>query len=345
MRKKQLWIIVLLGILSFQPVIAKEDNFIANENVKLKKNFNHSTFIAGNRVEVSSEIEGINFTAGNDITMHNKQDYLFAAGNNINLEEVTAKDAFVAGSSITITDSSIRDLYAAASKVRIDSNIDGNVYIGANSVIINKEINGNVHIAAEEIRIGKYASINGTLSYPEDAKISISKEENIKKIKTYKVDTKVKEKTFLSIIVDKVYSALSLLVIGILLLLLLPKFFDTIEKKKENELGKNILIGLLGLIGIPLFSLLTIISIIGLPLGIISFVLYIILIYLSKIPSSYYFGKLLLKDKLDNNYLILTISLFVICLLELIPMLGGLISIICTITGLGLMLNSLKKDS
>ena len=344
MRKKLLLIFILiLGILI--PVNAKEDNFIANDNVKLKKSFNHSTFIAGNRVEVSSEIEGINFTAGNDITMHNKQDYLFAAGNNIHLEEVTSKDTFLAGSSITITDSSIRDLYAAASKVRIDSNIDGNVYIGANSVIINKEINGNVHIAAEEIRIGKYASINGTLSYPEDAKISISKEENIKKIKTYKADTKVKEKSILSKITDKVYSTLSLLVIGILLILLLPKFFDTIGKKKENELGKNILIGLLGLIGIPLFSLLTIISIIGLPLGIISFVLYVIIIYLSKIPSSYYFGKLLLKDKLDNNYLILTISLFVISLLELIPILGGLVSLICIITGFGLMLNSLKKDS
>lgn len=344
MRKKILLIfILLLGILI--PVNAKEDNFIANDNVKLKKSFNHSTFIAGNKVEVSSEIEGINFTAGNDITMHNKQDYLFAAGNNIHLEEVASKDTFVAGSSITITDSSIRDLYAAASKVRIDSNIEGNVYIGANSVIINKEINGNVHIAAEEIRIGKNASIKGTLSYPEDAKISIAKEENIKKIKTYKANTKEKEKTIVSKITDKVYSTLSLLVIGILLLIVLPKFFDTIGKKKENELGKNILIGFLGLIGIPLFSLLTIISIIGLPLGIISFVLYIIFIYLSIIPSSYYFGKLLIKDKIENNYLILTISLFAISLLELIPILGGFVSLICTITGLGLMLNSLKKDS
>lgn len=344
MRKKILLIfILLLGILI--PVNAKEDNFIANDNVKLKKSFNHSTFIAGNKVEVSSEIEGINFTAGNDITMHNKQDYLFAAGNNIHLEEVTSKDTFVAGSSITITDSSIRDLYAAASKVRIDSNIEGNVYIGANSVIINKEINGNVHIAAEEIRIGKNASIKGTLSYPEDAKISIAKEENIKKIKTYKANTKEKEKTIVSKITDKVYSTLSLLVIGILLLIVLPKFFDTIGKKKENELGKNLLIGFLGLIGIPLFSLLTIISIIGLPLGIISFVLYIIFIYLSIIPSSYYFGKLLIKDKIENNYLILTISLFAISLLELIPILGGFVSLICTITGLGLMLNSLKKDS
>ena len=344
MRKKILLIfILLLGILI--PVNAKEDNFIANDNVKLKKSFNHSTFIAGNKVEVSSEIEGINFTACNDITMHNKQDYLFAAGNNIHLEEVTSKDTFVAGSSITITDSSIRDLYAAASKVRIDSNIEGNVYIGANSVIINKEINGNVHIAAEEIRIGKNASIKGTLSYPEDAKISIAKEENIKKIKTYKANTKEKEKTIVSKITDKVYSTLSLLVIGILLLIVLPKFFDTIGKKKENELGKNILIGFLGLIGIPLFSLLTIISIIGLPLGIISFVLYIIFIYLSIIPSSYYFGKLLIKDKIENNYLILTISLFAISLLELIPILGGFVSLICTITGLGLMLNSLKKDS
>ena len=311
MRKKILLIfILLLGILI--PVNAKEDNFIANDNVKLKKSFNHSTFIAGN---------------------------------NIHLEEVTSKDTFVAGSSITITDSSIRDLYAAASKVRIDSNIEGNVYIGANSVIINKEINGNVHIAAEEIRIGKNASIKGTLSYPEDAKISIAKEENIKKIKTYKANTKEKEKTIVSKITDKVYSTLSLLVIGILLLIVLPKFFDTIGKKKENELGKNILIGFLGLIGIPLFSLLTIISIIGLPLGIISFVLYIIFIYLSIIPSSYYFGKLLIKDKIENNYLILTISLFAISLLELIPILGGFVSLICTITGLGLMLNSLKKDS
>lgn len=342
-------LILVLSLVSI-PVFAKDEGFYADDDVSLQKNVGQTTFAAGNNVEISSEIDGLAFVAGNNITLSSSQDHLFAAGNSVNLENVSTKDAFLAGNTVNVQSSNIRDLYAAGQNIRIDSNIGRNLYVAGQNVTINSVINGDVIVSAENVRIGKDAVINGTLKYEEGTSLSISETASVAKKKEFKSDAVKVEvnptKMFMSKVSETIYAYLSLLVISLILLAISKKSFAKVEKleKSAGYVLKASLIGLAMLIGLPILAIIVMLTVIGLPLSIISLMFYGILIYLSYIGTSYYFGKWFLKDKIKNDYLLLTVSLLIIYVIRLIPIIGGLVGFISLIFGLG-MYTLLIKDN
>ena len=266
MRKKISIGLILIMVLSFItiPVFAKEDNFYADENVKVTKNIGKTTFAAGSNVDISSTIDGAAFFAGNNLTLSSVQDYLFAAGNSVNLEGVNTKDAFLAGSTINIQSSTIRDLYATGQNIRIDSDISRNAYLAGQNIIINSRIDGDVYVDAENIRIGKEAEITGTLKYSEDSKLSIAETAIVAKKKSHKsADVKVEVTPItkiMSTVTGTFYSYIALLIIGFILLGL-SKTFKKIDKeeRKLSYILKSSLIGFITLVMTPIVSLILLI--------------------------------------------------------------------------------------
>ena len=344
---KIILLIVIMAGLMILPVHAKGDsNFQAGDNLNVKESINATSFIAGNNIEVTSKIDGAGFIAGNNLKLSSKQDILFAAGNVINVENVETKDAFIAGSSITITESEIRDLYVAGDSIRIDSDIKRNAYLGGNSITINGTINGNANISAENIEIGKDAIINGTLTYDEDSTIHIEEGAQVGKTEIVKNNNTVKvEVNPASIILEKLFSYVTMLVTGLVLIVLNQKVMKKIAKMKSDSgtIAKMVGFGFLFLIITPIVSIILLCTIIGIPLSIISLLLYGILIYLSIIPTSYYLGNILLKEKMENEHFIFTVSLLIIYLLKMIPVIGGLISFLSLCLGLGIDVKLIKE--
>lgn len=346
MKKKISFLIALFLIIMIMPVYAKEENFYAGEDVIVKNNVESTTFAAGNNVEFTPiMVDGLSFAAGNNVVLSSMQDHLFAAGNHITLKGAFTKDAYLAASRITIEESTIRDLYAAAETIEINSHISRNVYLAGDKVVINGMIDGNAHIAADKIQINDNATIQGTLKYPKDAEITISDKAIIQKTETYigkKVDTKV---TIKSMIMDRVISFASLLLVGICLLMICKNFFAEMKKEEKtpNDFFKKLGIGFIFLIALPIVMIILMVTLIGIPLGLIALVMYIILIYLSKIATAYYLGSWILKDKEINDYLLLAGSLLAVYILGLIPWFGGLVSFASLILGLGIYTNKLKQ--
>ena len=353
MKKKISIGLILIMVLSFItiPVFAKEDNFYAGEELSVEKSIGKTTFAAGSNVDISSSIDGVAFIAGNNVTLSSSQDYVFAAGNSINLDGVTTKDAFLAGSTLNIQSSTIRDLYAAGQNIRVDSNISRNAYLAGQNIIINSKINGDVYVDAESIRIGKDAEITGTLKYSEDSKLSISEKAIIAKKKSHKssdvkIDVKISPMSlFIAKLTSSLYSFVALLIVGFVLLAT-SKTFKKIEKETMSigYMLKTSLIGFIALFMLPIVAIITLITIIGIPLSIIALVIYFILIYLSALGTSYYVGKWIFKDKIKNDFLVLPISLLIYYIVRLIPIIGGIISFITLIFGLGLFLILIKNN-
>ena len=339
MKKKLLIVLIILVSLFSMNVDAKKlPGFYANEDVEIEKKLDSSLFVAGKEIEVKSEVDGSSFIAGQEIELSSSQDEIFAAGQKINIKNAKAKDAFVAGQNIKIESSEIRDLFVVGSTVTINSEIARNVYIGADKIKINSVINGDVYLSADKIEIGKNAEIRGTLTYPKKSKTKISKAAIIENKKQYKTYSTSKKREIQSKIIDTITSLLSILLIAILLLWLYSKFYTNIEKLEfdTETIVKSVATGLLILIIVPIISILLLISTIGLPLSLIILVIYAIMIYVSIIPSSYYVGNKLLKDRINNRYLLLTVSLTVLYLLRLIPIVGEIVSVISLILGLGI---------
>ena len=353
MKKKIVLLLVMVLSLIAVPVYAK-DNFIADNSANVEEEKDSTTFVAGNSVKLASDIDGLGFAAGNIVYVSSKQDYLFAAGNNVTLDGVTAKDAFVAGNFITVEASTIRDLYVAGTNIIINSDVARNAYIAGTSVVINSKIAGDLNLACDTIKLGKDAEITGKLIYPEDSKVEIEKGASVTEKETYKsnsanVDVEVKVSPF-ALLVSKListgYRYLAMLIIGLILIACNKKLFEKMSKY-DKTFGKIALTALLGfafLIMLPVAAIFVMFTVIGIPLSVISLIIYGLLIYLSIIPTSYYFGNLVFGKSIKNKYLLFMLSLLIVYVIRMIPFIGGLVGFISLIFGLG-MYATLIKDN
>ena len=345
---KKIFYLLLIMVLTVIciPVNAK-DNFYAGQDLKLNKEYDSTVFAAGNNVKATGKVDGISFIAGNDVSVENERDYLFVGGNIINVKKVTTKDAFLAGSNINVEESKIRDLYAAGERININSEITGKAYVGGNEVTINSTIKGDANISAEVIILGEKANIEGTLKYPEDAKISKEKDTKIAKEKTYKVKSASTKEKAMEMFIDFLSTVSSMILIGILLLSLNRKVFDKIEKIEKTAVSvfKMTLLGFAVLVLVPILLVILISSTIGIGLGVICLLMYGIMFYLSVLPTAYFLGNWIAQDKMDNKYLLFTISILSIYVLRLIPIIGGLVTIISLCFGLGVYAKLIKENS
>ena len=357
MKKKiGLLLVVLLSLFALPVNAASKNGFYADQNLKLDKEIAATTFAAGNFVDVSSNIDGMAFVAGNNVNVSSSQDYLFVAGNMITIDGASAKDVFAAGSSVKVTSSNVRDLFATAAEVVIDSDISRNAYIGGDKVTINSKIEGDVKVASESLTIGKDAVITGTLSYPEGAKVEFAEGSTVFNKETYETpEVEVSNKTVFQVIAFEVVNFIKkvcrMILIGLLLLLLCKNLFEDLkaEEKSFENVAKKFGLGFAVLCLTPIAFILTLITIVGAPIGVIGMLFYGILLYLSAIPTAYFFGKMVFDDKLGNDYLMLTISIIILYVINKITFIGAITSFLSLCIGLGfyasLIYNYVKKNN
>ena len=308
---KKLFILLIISSFLILPNVYAEDNNYLNISNNTVKTVNHSMFTAGDDVSTNNMVKGIDFTAGNNLNINGSSEYGMFAGNSINFKGMVTRDLFVAGNQIVIDSSAniARDLYVAGNTITISADIKGNIFLAASEVIIDsKEIGGDVTLNSGKLTISDNTKINGTLKYNDNIDYS-NTNASIKEIKTYHVDEKSK---------------------------------DEVKKDKVFKTFGN---GFLFLIAVPVISVILMISIVCIPLAIIALILYGIIIYLSSIISSVYFGRLIGNKilKLNNIYLQILIGVVITRLIRLIPIIGGLYSFVIVILGVGLVYNMMVK--
>ena len=347
MKKKLLFVFVLLISCFMIPVHAADENFMAGDDLKVEKEANSTAFIAGRNVELTSNVDGIAFVAGQNVKVSSHQDFLFAAGETVTVEKASTKDAFIAGNILVLKDGSFRDVYAAGSSITLDTNINRNAFLAADTVIINQEIYGDVYVAAEKIKLGEKAYIAGTLKYPEEATLDIAENAKINKKKSYKgttVEPEVKLSVVDTVILPGIISYFSLLLVAIVLLALYEKLFDKCAKtgKDAGTIFKLLGLGFAALILVPVACFFAILTIIGIPLSVLAFIIYCIFIYLSAIPTAYYLGNWAFGKKIKNKYLLLALSLLILAIIKMIPILGGFVGFASLLFGLGMLVIAFK---
>lgn len=343
----------LIALVLCLPIIvqAKSSNDFyvkASDNIKINKNIVGSSLIAGNNIETEGKIEGIGFIFGNNVKINNDSEYLITAANNIDVVKNVEKDVFIAANIVNITsDVNIgRDLIIAANEVNVSGKIGRNVKIYA--ATINFEgaiIEGNVLADASEINVDEETTIKGTLEYNENAQVQIDSKQIDQKA-TYQNET---ETNFGDVVVDKLISLVSTLIVFLVLALLFAKVVDTKVKNlvsSTNDVWKKFMKGLLYLLLIPIIIVLLFCTAVGSALALILLALYIIFIYISKIVSGYMLGTLILNKllKKENNVLLSGfIGILLLSLIYLIPYLGSFVSVFSLLFGLGIIADLFKS--
>lgn len=307
--------------------------------------------------DVSQDQNG-NVTVDKDRTVN---DNFFVAGSNINIKGVVTKDLFAAGSNINLSGKIDKNAFLAAGQVYIDGTVGGDLYAGAGTLELTKDsvvegdviasggtikidgkVNGKIYAGTGTLIFGTNAMVKGETIYASNTEAKITNGAQLGKITQKTTPSMDKTKIFVNSLWAKFFSLLSIILIGIILIMLFPKWVTKLAIEIKENFWKSLGWGLITLVGIPLLMILCMVIVIGLPLAFIIFGIYIILIYLAKIFVGLAIGRFILSDKAAPIWS-LTLGLIILEILTIIPFIGGWVGFVVILLGLGAFVMSKYK--
>lgn len=300
---------------------------------------NDNYFAFGNVVTLDGNISGDLFSAGNQLEVNGAvSNNAFIAGNNVVLKGKIDRDVFAVAASITVDKDAVieGDFSVFANTIIINGQVKGNVRSGANALTINGIVGKNVYTSISNLTINSSASINGDVVYTSDnqAKIDpnakISGQIEMKQATSTKTETQsnaAKAGTFL-------LSLLSTLLVGVVLLLIMPKKSEEFANIIKTRFWASFGVGFLVLLLVPMAIILLFAIFIGIPLALILTALYIFAIYISTIFVGLTIGKLITHEKWSSIWA-MTFGVVILSIVSFIPYLGGIFGFIIILLGLG----------
>ena len=345
---------ILLFMFSFNVQAKTINHFhgVMDENAEMNDNVKGSTLVAGSNASMDGESEGVSFMAANKVVFEGNSEYGVFAGNSIEVSGIVNKDTFIAGNIIKIKDKANlkRDVVIAGADIELNGKVGRNISIYASSVSLKgSTIEGNVKISANTVNIDKDTIINGDLYYPSDAEVNIDKK-SVKGeiIKTDAINEN--DDSFVTLMMGKFWSFMSLILIFAVISLAASKIFTNIQDEYSkfdfNKGLETFTKGLLFVILVPIIIFILLLMSIGIPLALILLAFYFIIMYLSVIFTGYLIGYKLWQRFFNNDINMLVVGIFglaILFVLNLIPGINFIVSLLSLIIGIGIIYDVIIK--
>ena len=127
---------------------------------------------------------------------------------------------------------------------------------------------------------------------------------------------------------------ISTLVLGLLLLALAPRAMAAALAVARTEVGPAIGWGVAVAIGLPVLSVLVMFSVVGIPLGLLGLLSLALIFTLGYVVGALAVGRLMVKEPASRYWAFLA-GLLVLRLVGLVPVVGGLVTFVAFVYGLG----------
>lgn len=324
----------------------KSDVYLAGDNITIDYIVDGNLFVFADTVTISSQIGGDAFIFAKNVII-GEEGYvfsnLFTIAESVEIKGVVY-DAFALSKNFTISDGYVyRDLKVACDTLNVNGAVGRNAFVDCASINFNTDKSNN-------------GIIYGDLNYTSDSEISIP--ENVVSGSVNYNDAKLLEnKSVGSIIADYILDLgeflVFVLIIWLVCLVLAPKFLDNTNKYVGKKTLGILGYGLLSLIVIPIACIILILLQLTSGISLFLLALYLLAIVVSKslftITANNYVCSKLKINKNSGIFGMLIVSGIVIWLITQIPYVGGFISFIITVLGLGILVASIlpkksKKD-
>ena len=318
-------------------------------------------YLAGRQVDLYATVNGDVVVAGGELNLEGDINAdLVAAGGSVQVNSVVADDARLAGGKIRVNAKVGDDLVAAgglihlspvarvggrawlsAGEVRIEGHVVDELRVAAGRVVISGKIDGNVEIGAEHITITESAEISGNLHYtsPREADIASGVRIDGEVLHTpVEVDYEplVVQALFAGVIV-----LLGFMLTAVVLYRLFPSFSLRVSQSLREQFWMSLGIGLAVFAGVPVLMVILFSTVIGLWLALL-----LLIVYLATLLTGYFIGTLSLANialdksgRTDVSHAMragaLALAVFVLAIVNLVPLIGGLINWAVLLAGVG----------
>ncbi|MCC7299501.1 MAG: hypothetical protein IT583_00275 [Verrucomicrobia bacterium] len=359
--------IALAALLFSQSVSAIEfvqrEQFISSGAETLRDEI----WVSAKNITVSSEVLDDLFAAGDVLDLRgNFQSDVWAAGG----DEVIAAGRFgdhvrLAARTAKISGSLSGSLTAMGNTVKIDPSatigksvlclgenvisegtIAGNVRIVAQKATLGGKIAGDISITAQEIVILPGTVIGGNLSYTAPKELVLSPSVALGGKLTRSFAAPQPNHFLKPDLTGHFFFAFAAFLTGMVFCSLFPRYTARSLQLLRTSRGTCVLTGLAAFFILPILCFLLVFTLVGLPLSLLMFLFYCILLYLSKIAVGLLLGTLILRRKVLTKQSLpgtLAIGLLVVYLLTAITAVSVVVSSLVTIYGLGALVLALFK--
>ena len=131
--------------------------------------------------------------------------------------------------------------------------------------------------------------------------------------------------------------SISILLLGIVLLLLGPRFLDAVQRSWRAAVGRSIGLGIALFLGLPLLALLSFVTLVGIPFG-FGLLMALFAIYtMGYTTSVWILGRQLVKPP-SSRFVAFLAGWAIFRLVALVPILAGIVWFVAAVFGLGVLL-------
>jgi len=342
----------LMLILPLSSFTAQE----AGETVTKHGTVNDDYYAAGGTVDIDADIAGDAVVSGGELFIgHRIQGDVMAAGGSVNIRGDILDDVRTAGGEINIDATIGDDLIAAGGAIRVSpgtstggeawlaggdvhmaGTINKDLLIGAGNIRISGTIHGDVALEGGEIHILEGAIIEGSLHYKSPNEAKIHPDAKITGDVTYEQKEWDHPHRGYGI-----FFLLTMLVAGIVLFLLFPGFTMSAAGRISADPWKSLGVGFALLVVTPIAAVLLMGIVLGVWVGLSILALYFIALLIGLLISFFFLGdwgaRLLHKDITTTGRRLLSVTIVIIVLgfIQLVPVVGGLLTFSLLLLGLG----------
>lgn len=254
---------------------------------------------------------------------------------------------FVSGQDVRINGSINGDLFVAGATILQEGIIQRNLFGGGAETVLSGQIGGDANLQTDSLKIQDGANIAGDLNYKGENEADIGTGATIAGDTDWefaetmdKATTVVREsrRPFMKVIWF-LWSWVSALLIWFLIRIWRPAFWQNTTRPLVEQPLKTLGVGLLTLLVVSPMIILAMITVIGIPIAVILGAVYPIALYLSRIIVAVFIGQWLAKrfkrPELHNGIWLVLLGLIILGVLQMLPFIGFLSSLLIVMAGLG----------
>jgi hypothetical protein len=216
----------------------------------------------------------------------------------------------------------------------IAGDVTNNVVAFNGDVLVTGHVGENVVATNGRVTLGPGARVDGDVVSSDTAVIAPTATVGGRVRPGRSYDINVEHFTVVSRILVWLATSISSFLLGLLLVLFVPKAMEATARTAIDRLGASIGFGFLVLIGVPIVAVIAIGILVGIPLGIGVLLALGLLYWLGYTAGAYSLGRRLLSSP-THRMLAFLAGWGILRLLALIPIAGGLIWLAATVWGLG----------
>lgn len=230
------------------------------------------------------------------------------------------------------------DVSAGSVLVREGATVGGDLTAVGGSVQFDGDVAGTANLAGESVQVGPAAVVGGDVVYEAES-FAIAPSAAV--AGTVSVGDVVPRETetappALPRGVGAVYGLLANLLLGVALLLVVPRFSASVATAGTTRALRSGGYGLLALVGVPLLLVLVAVTIVGIPLslaGAVTFaaLLWVAFVYGALVAGTWAVGEL----GRESRWLALLVGVVFVAVVDVVPFVGGVVQFGLLVLGLG----------